>query len=81
MRKITTKVGASIATVSRVCNRLERQHITNRGSRLGKLSQQDRRIAMRLVTRGKAENPIQVVQELNTNINDHISAQKVRITL
>ena len=53
LRKIATKVGVSIATVSRVCNRLERQDITNRGGRPGKLSQQDRRMAMCLVTIGK----------------------------
>ena len=31
LRKIAPKVGVSIATVSRVCNKLEHQHITNRG--------------------------------------------------
>ena len=36
---------------------------------------------MRLVTSGKAGNPVQVAQELNTNINDHINAQTVRRTL
>ena len=81
LRKIARKVRVSIATVSRVCNRLIRQHITNRGGRPGKLSQQDRRMAMRLVTSGKANNAVQVVQESNTNINDHIIAQTVRITL
>ena len=30
---------------------------------------------------GKTDNFVQVAQELNTNINDHISAQTVRITL
>ena len=55
LSKIASKVGISISTVSRVCNRLGRQHITNRGGRPGKLSQQDRRMAMRLVTSGKVE--------------------------
>ena len=81
LRKIAPKVGISIATVSRVCNRLGRQYITNRGGRPAKLSQQDRRMAMRLVTIGKAENSVQVPQGLNTNINNHISAQTVRIIL
>ena len=80
-RKIAPKVGVSIATVSRVCNRLECQHIKNWGGRPGKLSQQDRRMAMRMGTSGKADNAIHVTQELNTNINDHINAQTVRGTL
>ena len=78
LRKSVPKVGVSIATLSRVCNRLGRQHITNRGGRPGKLPQQDRRMAIRLVTSGKADNAVQVAQELNTNINDRISAQTVR---
>ena len=81
LRKIPPKVGVSIATVSRVCNRLGHQHIANRSGRPGKLSQQDRRMAMRLVTNDKADNAVQVAQELNTNIKDHISAETVRITL
>ena len=81
LRKIASKVGVSIDKVSRVCNRLGRQDITNRGGRPGKLSQQDRRMTMRLVTSVKADNAVQVAQELSTNINDHISAQTVRITL
>ena len=81
LRKIAPKVGVSVATVSRVCNRLERQHITNRGGRPGKLSQQDKRMVMRLVIIVKAENAVQVAQELNNNIKDHISTQTVRITL
>ena len=81
LRKIAPKVGVSIDTVSRVYNRLGRQDIKNRCGRPGKLSQQDRRMTMRLVTSGKADNTVQVAQELNTNINNHISAQTVRITL
>ena len=81
LRKIAPKVGVSIATVSRVSNRLGRRHLTNQGGRPAKLSQQDRRMAMRLVTSGKADNAVQVAQELNTNRNDHISAQTVRRTL
>ena len=76
-RKIAPKVGVRIAKVSRVCSRLGRQGIKNRGGRPGKLLQQDRRMAMHLVTSGKADNAAQVAQELNTNINDHISAQTV----
>ena len=37
-------------------------------------------MAMRLVTSGKADNAVQVAQELNTSINDHVNAQTVRIT-
>ena len=60
LRKIAPKAGVSIATVNRVCNRLERQHITNRCGRPGKLSQQDRQITMRLVTSGNTDNAVQV---------------------
>ena len=81
LRKIAPKVGASTATVSRACNRFGHQDITNRGGRPGKLSHQDRRMAMRLVTSDKVDNAVQVAQELDTNINDHISAQTVRRTL
>ena len=38
-------------------------------------------MAMSLVTSGKADYAVQVTQELNTNINDHISAQTVWRTL
>ena len=55
LRKIPPKVEVSIATVKRVCNRLERQDITNLSGRPGKLSQQDRRMTMRLVTSDKTE--------------------------
>ena len=81
LSKISPKVGVSIATVSRVCNGLEHRHITNWGGRPGKLSQQDRRMAMRLVSSGKAENAVKVAKELNTNINHHINAQTVQRTL
>ena len=70
LRKIAPKVGVSIATVSRLCNRLGPQHTTNRSGRPGKLSQQDRRMEMRLVTSDKADNAVQAAQEFNTNIND-----------
>ena len=36
---------------------------------------------MRLVTSGNVDNAVQVAQEFNTNINDHISTQTVRRTL
>ena len=36
---------------------------------------------MCLVTSSKADNAVQVAQELNTNINSHIRAKTVRITL
>ena len=74
LSKIAPKVVVTIATVIKVCNRLERQHITNRGFPPRKLSQQDRRIAICLITSSKADNAIQVAQELNTNINDHITS-------
>ena len=59
LRKIAPKVGVNIATVSRVCKRLECQDITNQGGRPGKLSQQDRRMIMRLVTSDKTYNALQ----------------------
>ena len=58
LSKIAPKVGVCIATVSRVCNRLGRQDITNRGGQPGKLSLQDRRMSMRLVTSGKVDNAV-----------------------
>ena len=81
LRKISPKVGVNIGTVSRACNRLKRQDITNRGGRSGKLSQQDRRMVMSLVASGKVDNPVQVAKELNTYINNHISVQTMKITL
>ena len=81
LRQIAPKVGVSIATVSRVRKELGYHHLTNRGGRPAKLSQQDRRRAVRLVTSGKADNAVQVAQELNMNRNDRISAQTVRRAL
>ena len=58
LRQIAPKVGVSIATVSRVRKELGYHHLTNWGGRPAKLSQQDRRRAVRLVTSGKADNVV-----------------------
>ena len=53
----------------------------NRGGRPAKLSHEDKRWMVRMVTAGKADTATQLQNELQTSIGVHVSAQSVRNTL
>jgi transposase len=80
-RQVAKQLGVSNATVSRVraCARPNVQ--TNPGGRPTKLSQQDKRQVVRLVTSGRADTAVQVARALLDDAGTEVSSDTVRRAL
>ena len=69
------------ATVDRVRANIRPDMQKNQGGRPAKLTASDKRRLVRMITSGKADNPVQVAQELKNSIEVEVSAQTVRRAL
>lgn len=76
--QITSQLGLSHATISRIHHKHCPEVPKPTGGRPKKLSENDLRYAARLVTSGKADNAVQVTKALRTLNNQPLLAQTVR---
>lgn len=77
IKTIAKKLGISTSPVRRVCQTRLPDLPRSKGGRPSKLSEQDRRACVRLITRGDAETATQVTKQLGKNTGAVVSCKTV----
>lgn len=81
VREVARKIGVSSATVCRIKKNLNSELGHNKGGRPAILSAEDKRYCVRLMTKGKVDNAVNVKKMLETDFGIQASPDTVRRAL